>query len=104
MSETKWVAGPWETDRNNVHAGQIATIHHCEGNEWVEVWSPLASWATEAQMEASARLIAAAPELYEALKALADEYEPNMKAFAFNAPRKAMWAAAMAALAKARGE
>lgn len=46
----------------------------------------------------------AAPELYAALKALADEYEPNMKAFAYNAPRKIMWAAAMAALAKARGE
>lgn len=45
--------GPWLTDRNNVHTGQIATIHHC---------------LDEAEQEANARLIAAAPELLAALE------------------------------------
>ncbi len=63
---SKHTPGPWETDRNNVHTGQIATIHHCLNNDWVEVWSP--NWpADEAEQEANARLIAAAPELLDAL-------------------------------------
>ena len=63
---SKHTPGPWETDRNNVHTGQIATIHHCLNNDWVEVWSE--NWPIdEAEQEANARLIAAAPELLEAL-------------------------------------
>lgn len=62
----KHTAGPWQTDRNNVHAGQIATIHGCIGNDWVEIWSP--QWPdSEETQEANARLMAAAPELFEAL-------------------------------------
>lgn len=61
---SKHTPGPWETDRNNVHTGQIATIHHCLNNDWVEVWSP--NWpADEAEQEANARLIAASPDLFE---------------------------------------
>lgn len=59
----KHTTGPWETDRNNVHSGQIATIHGCIGNGWIEVWSPEACFASEEEQEANARLIAAAPEL-----------------------------------------
>lgn len=105
MSETKWIEGPWETDRNNVHTGQIAVIHHCDGNDWVEIWSPLACWATEAQMEASARLIAAAPELYEALQS-AFEYLDAIPEAAAGGDDEAVRLArlARAALAKARGE
>lgn len=62
---TKHTPGPWETDRNNVHAAQIAIIHHCLNNDWVEVWSPNAFAAGEEEMEANARLIAAAPTMYE---------------------------------------
>lgn len=74
MSEFKGTPGPWEVDRNNVHSGRIATIHHCIGNDWVEVWSP--DWPdTEEKQEANARLISTAPELLEALQELVFLYE-----------------------------
>lgn len=67
---SKHTPGPWLTDRNNVHAGQIATINHCIGNDWVEIWTD--KWAEtgmgEAEQEANARLMAAAPDLLEALQ------------------------------------
>jgi hypothetical protein len=64
--------GPWQRARNNVHAAQIAVVHHCLNNDWVEVWSPAAFCATEETQEANARLIAAAPELLEALRKYMD--------------------------------
>lgn len=70
--DTKHSPGPWLTDRNNVHAGQIATIHHCLNNDWVEVWTD--TWCfedtplDEERQEANACLIATAPELLEALQ------------------------------------
>ncbi|MGQ6015120.1 hypothetical protein ACUNG1_14080 [Serratia sp. IR-2025] len=71
MSGFKGTPGPWKVDRNNVHSGQIATIHHCIGNDWVEIWSP--DWPdTEEKQEANARLISAAPELLEALQTAMD--------------------------------
>jgi len=66
VSEFKGTMGPWEKDRNNTHTGQIATVHHCLNNDWVEIWSPNWPEDEEAQ-EANANLIAAAPELLEAL-------------------------------------
>jgi hypothetical protein len=72
MKEFKGTPGPWRMDRNNVHTGQIATIHHCIGNDWVEIWSP--DWPdTEQKQEANARLIAAAPELLESMTVTLDE-------------------------------
>jgi hypothetical protein len=53
------------------------------------------------QKLAADRLIAAAPDLLESLLELVIEYEPNMKAFALNAPRKQIWERAAAAIAKA---
>ena len=74
MDKFKGTPGPWETDRNNVHTGQIATIHHCVNNDWVEIWSP--NWPdTEEKQEANANLIAAAPGLLEALRQIRDYVE-----------------------------
>ena len=64
---SKHTPGPWESARNNSHRGSIATIHGCSNKDWVEVWSPN-MWGPEEVNEANARLIAAAPELLEALK------------------------------------
>ncbi|HDS1569315.1 hypothetical protein [Stenotrophomonas maltophilia] len=97
---SKHTPGPWETDRNNVHTGQIATIHHCLNNDWVEVWSP--NWpADEAEQEANARLIAAAPELLYVAELVDDvsdriDHDPDS---AFGQ----LVAAARAAIAKATG-
>lgn len=94
--------GPWLTDRNNCHAGQIATIHHCIGNDWVEVWTD--KWCegdrlTEEVMEANARLIAAAPDLLAALESalhvMNNECDPDEYATPFANIR--------AAIAKATG-
>jgi hypothetical protein len=70
VSTAQHTPGPWHTDRNNVHAGQIATVHHCLNNDWVEIWTD--TWCfedtllDEARQEANARLIASAPDLLAA--------------------------------------
>ncbi|MGJ3353473.1 hypothetical protein [Providencia sp. Je.9.19] len=64
--EFKHTPAPWLTDRNNTHTGQIATVHGCENNSWVEIWST--NWPeSESVQEANANLIAAAPELLSEL-------------------------------------
>ncbi|MEY0006096.1 hypothetical protein AB7W79_08655 [Providencia rettgeri] len=64
--EFKGTPAPWLTDRNNTHTGQIATVHGCENNSWVEIWST--NWPeSESVQEANANLIAAAPELLSEL-------------------------------------
>lgn len=77
--EFKGTPGPWLTDRNSVHGGQIATIHWCKGNDWVEIWST--NWPeSEYIQEANANLIAAAPELLEQLIRLRNKisaYHPD---------------------------
>ena len=95
---SKHTPGPWETDRNNVHSGQIATINHCLNNDWIEVWSPKATWANEEEMEANARLIAAAPDLLAALKAIKDH--PNTRHEVEAQLGESTWNA----IAKAEGE
>lgn len=77
MSEEKWTQGEWEKDRNNCHAGSIATIQHCLGSDWVEIWSR--DWpATEEEQEANADLMLAAPKLYNALKAAMEFIDANV--------------------------
>lgn len=67
--EFKGTPGPWLTDRNNFHAGRIATIHGCKNNDWVEIWST--NWPeNEDVQEANARLMTAAPDLLSALQGI----------------------------------
>lgn len=103
MSTAAHTPGPWLKDRNNCHAGGIATIHHCIGNSWVEIWTD--QWChgdglTEEVMEANANLMLAAPELLAALQAIADVAEScdSWESFPV-APLEA----ARAAIAKATG-
>lgn len=58
---------------------------------------------TEARGQLNALLIAAAPDMLKALQALIEEYEPNLKSFGLNAPRKAKWENAILAISRATG-
>lgn len=63
----KHTPGPWLVDRNSVHAGQIAIIHGCKNNDWIEIWSTNWPDSQECQ-EANVSLMLAAPDLLKALK------------------------------------
>lgn len=102
MKEAKHTPGPWQTDRNNVHSGQIATVHHCLNNDWVEIWSPDAFAETEEMQEANARLIAAAPENLQSNSELATIVRELCAAYNHPLPEGAL-ERSDAAIAKATG-
>lgn len=98
--------GPWEASAwSSVKGGELIALGwSITANGHLLPLSACAAFDDDIlEPQANARLIAAAPELLEALLALVDEYEPNLKAFATDAPRKAKWMSALAALAKATG-
>lgn len=87
---SKHTPGPWSVDEPHQvwaeSAGEYVAITQ------VEEWETL----PRDQVEANARLIAAAPDLLEALKAFANEIVPNN-------PNDPLWVNARAAIAKAEG-
>lgn len=94
--------GPWLTDRNNVHIGQIATIHHCKGNDWIEVWSTNWPEGEDAQ-EANASLIAAAPELLEACEKALSGFSLLIATDDLTESERDQVSSLKAAIAKAKG-
>lgn len=92
---TRWVIDP-ENDRKVICEADSSFVADCNG------------LADESCDTANAAFIVRAcnnhARLVEALEALIAEYEPNLKAFATDAPRKAKWQAALAALAAAKEE
>ncbi|WP_144140597.1 hypothetical protein [Providencia rettgeri] len=103
--EFKGTPAPWLTDRNNCHSGRIATVHGCENNDWVEIWST--NWPeSESVQEANAHLIAAAPELLESLRELVSAMERYEIDVDESAPvkHKEMMNKANSAIAKALGQ
>lgn len=102
MSETKFTPGPWVIDPET-RPSEVCTIHGMPRDErtnyqgWAYVRGELGYWDSSPDEEmANAHLIAAAPELYEALEAMLEECEDDE--FAPHVMD------AKAALAKARGE
>lgn len=83
VAKARHTPAPWQTDRNNVHAGTIATIHHCLNNDWVEIWSP--NWpASEEEQEANAAIIAAAPETASERDRLREELQESERRLQIN--------------------
>ena len=93
-------SGPWSVDAMGNVWSKDSKV--CEMSA-MPIQDRIYVMKTWEQHKADARLIAAAPDLLVALQSLIAEYEPNLKAFALNAPRKAKWGAARAAIAKATG-
>ena len=93
MAEAKHTPGPWLADGASVYEERDDFSVIC--NFWS---SSLPEW------EANARLIAAAPDLLEALEQLVIEYDDVELANAEPSSLTAAFNAARAAIAKAKGE
>ena len=72
---SKHTPGPWLTAIQECHTGDIATVYHTTDG-WVSIWSE--NWAITGmdreEQSANARLIAAAPDLLEALKLMVEQF------------------------------
>ena len=112
MSETKWTPGPWHVADDH-HVRAVLDVRDSDGWDVAKLYSARGDvdtrdssgvWRDDPVRIANARLIAAAPELYEALVRLEaelveDKYGENYEPSPFE-----NLAIARAALAKARGE
>lgn len=98
-AETKWTPGPWHTCRAGYSTVYVEA--RIGGGTVQEVAACGPTVAGSEQQEANAHLIAAAPELYEALVKLVS-WMPGPLAWHFDAPIKAV-ERAREVLAKARG-
>lgn len=95
MSE-KWTPGPWthyDDSKNPQHRHVIAS----RGKTVAHIYCTRGDETPDA---ANALLIAAAPDMYEALSCMFDRWEPDSD----GGQDRLMWERARAALAKARGE
>lgn len=90
MTEVKFTKGPWVK-------GKYGQLSNPDGKS-IGVWDcGIAIVYRDEESEANSRLIAAAPDMYEALELVA-------KSGAFSCFEDSMWDAVNDALAKARGE
>ena len=93
-SETKFTQGPWRT-QGWVPTWAYIPVKDARYNVVCSLY-PNAGHYTREDVEANARLIAAAPDLYEALKIAYAHVSPAMQPTVYETMR--------AALSKARGE
>lgn len=106
MSETKFTPGPWHKDeRSDIY------VRDSEGDYIAETYAPMPKRKrAKGENEANAHLIAAAPELYEALEKAAEVFRAYQSHHEANrhtdkAERNKFYAEQIeAALTKARGE
>lgn len=104
MSDTKWTPGPWTWD--------VALDHNWDVQVWSSPNRRVCFVAHDGEDgnptgKANARLIAAAPDLYEALSTFVEEYVSMIASGDcgnWNPEDEGFVKSARAALAKARGE
>lgn len=106
MSEkqTKWTPGPWGIGTSADHMPAVTVpVHRSEGSGFVvaHINRLPRMGSVHGDMDANARLIAAAPDLYEALVQMVQTYWEEAKDYE---PPPSMVQAAKRAIAKARGE
>ncbi len=101
MSKSKHTPGPWKVQRREGYVGQWEVVSTCETEWWIADAAPY-----NERQEENARLIAAAPELLEALEAVlywAELIAGDTTDKEAAANEEASIALARAAIAKARG-
>jgi hypothetical protein len=91
MSDTKFTKGPWHV----VNGSMVRSLKDSIAKIWM---------MRKGEGKANAHLIAAAPELYDALKGMTDRYAPSYHDCIDDGLPECEICAARAALAKARGE
>ena len=94
---TKFTLGPWKATKSQNFAGTFVSYITPNKNECI---AQTRSKTREVD-EANAQLIASAPELFEALVALINEYGANN---IISVPLPDCWINALKAVSKAKGE
>ena len=90
--------GPWAIQEYGDEDAPALVIHKDSETRICFMATP-GSHGDPAKIEADTRLIAAAPDLLEALTAMVDRWEPDC-----SGQDRIMWEAARAAISKATGE
>ncbi len=98
---TEWTKGPWKI-RTNDHSFDVLTE-----DDKHAICTNYGCYSSTEQKKVDAHLIAAAPQLYEALHLWMDAFNSHLMSSSSKkaqARRAEMWDKANAAMAKARGE
>jgi len=107
MTTAKHTPGQWTHAKHLIGDGYRVFVDHGNGQDMHDAIADLETWQTDEQTEANARLIAAAPDLLEALERLEQaaidliEISPGTDAENILAAGIEL---ARAAIAKAKGE
>lgn len=102
-SNSKHTPGPWFCDSADVEGAERAAVRACDGALVAVAWAGErddVGVIGEAEQDANAALIAAAPDLLAALRDLANQATYYAEKFALNIPSIG---AARAAIARAEG-
>ena len=83
-NQFKGTPGPWKIAGRGEKKIGIDVSTQTTGAHHIDVWHSEYGWPQKEEAEANANLIAAAPELLEALQSLMDSYDKNGHLLNFN--------------------
>lgn len=107
LPTNQWIPGPWRVEPRPFNRGNRIFIIASHGDHPNGFVAAVESYPFQWHREANAHLIAAAPDLYEALQTMLKRYVDlagSGDCGNWNPEEEAQVIAARAALAKARGE